>query len=688
MDRTRPGPAGPPRSRGTAVTGRGWLRAILLAGLLAIAGAAWRVLHPVDPLARRLRVLDGLVRRERLGRVMADLSREPHRAGTPANGRALDAVVARLRTLGLDVGIEELPASLPEPVESSLTLVEPDHLSFDLREKRLSGEAEAPAAETEIPFCAWAPDADVTAPVVFGNFGTRDDYAHLKEQGISPAGKIVLLRAPGICRSMKAILAAEEGVAGLLLYPDPRDEGFRRPSYPEGTHANSSTVPRGSMLGYFLYPGDPEEARARGISTLPRVPALPISPAVAEELLRRIGGPAAPDDARGALAVSYRLGPGPATVRLVSRQTRERRILRNVTATLRSGRPEAAPVVVGAHVDAWVYGATDPVSGAATVLEAADALARLTERGLRLGRDVVFVFFDGEEYGMLGSTGWVSRRLPSIVDAGAFVYVDSAVRAPGFGADVMPGLRGPLEEILPLVRDPETEKTLWEIRAATGLPGFSGDTSPFQGLAGVPCAEIGFGFGRRTSPLYHSAYDGMDLYGRLVDPEFRYTALLSKILALYVSRLAEAPVFPLRFTEVAPWIEESLAELAREHRSFGDSPERKRLSGGAKRLGAVAETLEASDEWRGAKPDAQSRKIEVPLLAARACFRRSGAAFADSNLLVGPSGTTGCGAEALPGLARALRSGNAAQIEAEARALELALDKAAALLSDATLRAP
>lgn len=653
---------------------------------LAIAGAASWGLRPVDPLARRLRDLDGLVQPERLGRVMADLSREPHRAGTPANGRALDAAAERLRAVGLAVEIEEQSASLPEPVESSLTLVAPDLLSFDLREKPLSGAALAAAADSEIPFFAFAPDADVTAPVVFGNFGTRDDYAHLKEQGISPAGKIVLLRAQGICRSMKALLAAEEGVAGLLLYPDLRDQGFRRPPYPEGTHANPWTVQRGSMLGYFLYPGDPEEALAHGASTLPKVPALPISASVAEELLRRIDGPAAPADASGALAVPYRLGPGPATVRLVSRQKRERRILRNVTATLRSGRPDAAPVVVGAHVDAWVYGAVDPVSGAAAVLEAADALAHLVERGLRLRRDVVFVFFDGEEYGMLGSTAWVSRRLPSLEGAGAFVYVDSAVRAFDFGADVAPGLRGPLEEILPLVRDPQTEKTLWEIRAATGLPGFSGDTSPFQGLAGVPCAEIGFG--RRTYPLYHSVYDGMDLYGRLVDPGFRYTALLSKILVLYVSRLAEAPVLPLRFTEVAPWIDESLAQLAKEHHSFGDSPERKRVSEAARRLGAVAAELQASEGWGSKGTESRGAAIEKSLLRARASFQRSGAPFADANLLVGPSGTNGCTAEALPGLARALRSGDAARIEAEARALEQALDKATVLLSDATRRAP
>ncbi len=666
--------------------GRGARRTLALAAALGAAGAGWWALRPADSLARRLRDLDALVSPDRLERVMSGLAREPHRAGTPANGRAVEAVAARLRALGLAVESEEVPASLPEPVESSLALVAPDHLAFDLREKPLSGVALAAAADTEIPFFAWAPDADVTAPLVYGNFGAREDYDRLKKAGISPAGKVVLLRAQGICRGMKALIAAEEGVAGLLLYPDLRDQGFRKPPYPEGTHANPWTVQRGSMLGYFLYPGDPGEAAAHGVETLPRVPALPISAIVAEELLRRIGGPAAPADATGALNAPYRLGPGPGVVRLVSKQRLENRILRNVTASLRSSRPEAAPIIVGAHVDAWVYGAVDPVSGAAAVLEAAEALTRLRERGLQLSRDVVFVFFDAEEYGMLGSTAWVTHRLPALSGAGAFVFVDSAVRAFDFGADIAPGLRGPLEEILPLVRDPQTEKTLWEVRAQMGLSGFSGDTSPFMGLAGVPCAEVGFG--RRTYPLYHSVYDGMDLYGRLMDPGFRYTALLTKILALYVSRLAEAPVLPFRFTEIAAWVDDSLAGLAKDHRAFGDSHGKKRLNEAARRLRTAAGGYEASESWRNVKADSKSREIERVLLSARASFQKSGVPFADSNVLVGPSETNGCSAEALPGLARALRSGDAVRIEAATAALEQALDKAAGLLAGAARGAP
>ena len=654
-------------------------RIVLVVAVLVVAAALWRAGFGRDPLRVRAARLGGLVSSERLGRQMDALDARPHRAGSGANREAVDALAGRLRSIGLEVAVEESPVDLPEPVQSSLALVAPERIEFDLREKPLGGEAQAKAAETEIPFLAWAPDADVTAPLVYGNYGSREDFAHLKENGVSPAGKLVLLRGQGICRSQKALFAAEEGVAGLLLYPDPRDQGTRKPAYPDGPHANAWTVQRGSMLGYFLYPGDPAGAAEKGIETRPRVPALPISAGVAAELLRRLEGPPAPKDATGGLDAPYRLGPGPAVARLVSRQRLESRTLRNLTATLRSGHPDAAPVVVGGHTDAWVFGTVDPVSGTASVVEAAEAVAGLVKRGLRLRRDVVFVLFDGEEYGMLGSTSWVASRLPALAGAAAFVYVDSAVRAPDFTADVTPGLRRPLDEILSIVRDPVTGKVLAGVRGAHGLPGFSGDTAPFQGLAGVPCAELGFG--KRTYPLYHSVYDGPDLFRRFVDPGYRYEALLTRILALYVASLAEAPVVPFRLSEVASSVREALHDLSDQHPAWRDSPERRRLDEAARRLGTASAALERGSS--GKNDPSRSAGIERSLLAARAAFFRSDEPFGSSHLLVGPSETNGCGAEALPRLARALRSGAAARIEAETRALEQALGKAEELLAGA-----
>ncbi|HQR46549.1 MAG TPA: M28 family peptidase, partial [Thermoanaerobaculia bacterium] len=417
----------------------------------------------------------------------------------------------------------------------------------------------------------------------------------------------------------------------------------------------------------------------KGFDTSPRAPALPPTAGVAAELLPRIGGPAAPADAAGALGVPYRLGPGPAVARLVSRQRLERRVLRNLSATLRGGPPNAAPVVVGGHTYAWVFGTVVPLSGTAAVVEAAEAVAGLVRRGLTLRRDVVFVLFDGEEYGMLGSTAWVERRLGALANAAAFVYVDSAVRAPDFTADVAPGLRRPLDGILAILRDPVTGRPLSEVRGAHGLPGYSGDTSPFQGLAGVPCVELGFG--KRTYPLYHSVYDGPDLFRRFVDPGFLYEALLTKILALYVTSLAEAPVAPFRFTEVASGVAEALHDLGDRHPSWRQSASRRRLDEAARKLDAAAASLEGV--VAGTADPSRAARIETDVLAARAAFFRSGAPFGSSQLLVGPAETNGCGAEALPGLARALRSGDSARIEAETAALEQALGTAEAILAAA-----
>ena len=253
----------------------------------------------------------------------------------------------------------------------------------------------------------------------------------------------------------------------------------------------------------------------------------------------------------------YRLGATGETVRLRTRSRTAPRTLTNVTATLRGRRPEAAAVVVGAHTDAWVKGAVDPVSGAAVVLETAAALSALAKEGWKPERDVVFALFDGEEYGMLGLDA-LGRAAPRGLRGplAAFLYVDSSVRALDFMADASPGLAGSLDETLGRVVDPVSNHILLAVRGAVQLPGFSGDTSPFLGLGGVPSAQIGFG--RRTYAQYHSAYDDAYLLGRVLDPGYVLSATLTRILALWASALAESPEPPWRFSEVAAFLTEEL----------------------------------------------------------------------------------------------------------------------------------
>jgi N-acetylated-alpha-linked acidic dipeptidase len=641
--------------------------------LVALAACPGR-----DPLARRATRLETLVDPARMEKNVETLARVPHRAGTPAQRAAVEAVAELLRAAGLEAAIAEHTVRIPEPVEASLVIEGSAGRAFDLAERELPGDPYSAAAPADVPFFAWAPDGDVSGRVVYANHGAREDYDALHRAGVAVKGAVVLARAQGICRAMKSLLAEEAGAAALLLYPERRDLGIVKPDFPAGPYLNPWTVQRGSMLRYFLRPGDPYCAAGRALPRLrPTLPALPVSESVARDLLGRVEGPFAPEDWTGWLKVPYRLGATRETVRLRTRSRTEERVLRNVTATLAGRRRDAGVVVVGAHTDAWVNGAVDPVSGVAAVLETASALSALVRKGWRPERDIVFTLFDGEEYGMLGSTLWVEERLAARAPPmAAFLYLDSTVRALDFMADVSPGLRESLDEVLGHVADPVSGRVLLSVRGVPQLPGFSGDTSPFLGFGGVPSVELGFG--RRTYPQYHSAYDDPYLLGRILDPGYRVSATLARILALFTSALAESSEPPWRFSEVASFLDDEVSKIAKD-------PASARLARRSELFSAVLRLRLAAREWESL--DASRRrfhaeKVEPLLLDAMAAFHDAAAPeFARRNLLLGPSAETGCGTETLPGLRRALHGDGS--VEDETARLLRALATAASKLHEA-----
>ena len=596
----------------------------------------------------------------RIGARIEALAAVPHRAGTPAQASVVETVAEILRAGGLNVTVSSFGVDLPEPGEAALALEGAP--AFELRELPLPGDPYSADGARETPFFAWAPPGEVQGRVVYANHGDRGDYALLAKAGVSVKGAIVLARAGGICRSMKSLLAEEAGAAGLLLYPERRDLGIVKPDFPDGPYLNPRAVPRGSMLRYFRYPGDPAGARARAApDLLPRIPALPISETVAREILERVEGRPAPEDWTGWMKTPYRVGATRGQARLTVRGATRRVTLRNLFATLPGRRRDAAAVVVSAHTDAWVHGAIDPVSGVATVLEAADVLARLAAGGWRPERDVVFAFWDGEEYGMLGSTRWVEERLADLpARVAAFLYVDSSARAWDFMADVSPGLADSLDEILATVPDPATGRPLLSVRATVQLPGFSGDTAPFVGLGGVPGAQVGYG--RRTYAMYHTGYDDPLLARRHLDPGWGLSSSLARVLSVWASTLADAPVPPWRFTEVADFLGKEIGGLgAGAAERF---PQKHEL------VYAVARFREAAVSWDDvgvAFRGARASDLEPIVLSAMAAFRDLPGArdFARSSLLLGPSAETGCGTETVPGLRRALLGDGSTRQEAE-----------------------
>ncbi|HVO51879.1 MAG TPA: M28 family peptidase [Thermoanaerobaculia bacterium] len=642
------------------------LAAPALAALAFAAAACGRLPHG----ARSARV-ESLVDETRIGARIGALAAVPHRAGTPAQAAVVETVAGILRADGLDVSVTAFDVDLPEPGEASLVLGGAPAL--ELRERALPGDPYSADAARETPFFAWAPSGEARGRVVYANRGDRGDYALLAKAGVSVKGAIVLARAGGVCRSMKSLVAEEEGAAALLLYPERRDLGVVKPDFPDGPYLNPWAVPRGSMLRYFACPGDPARARARGVpSLLPRIPALPVSETVAREILERIEGPAAPEDWTGWLKAPYRLGVTSAEARLLVHAPSARRTLRNVTATLRGRRRDAAAIVVSAHTDAWVNGAIDPVSGVATVLEAADVLSRLAKDGWQPERDVVFAFWDGEEYGMLGSTHWVEERLGDLSSkVAAFLYVDSSARAEDFMGDVSPGLAGGLEDVLAAVPDPVTGRPLLSVRPALQLPGFSGDTAPFVGLGGVPGGEIGYG--RRTYAMYHTGYDDPLLARRYLDPGWGLSASLARVLSVWASVLADAPVPAWRFTEISEFLRKEIEGLPAS--GFEPLSRRRDLLAAVETFRGAAEAWDAVGvAFRGARAE----EIEPLVSGAMAAFRDLPGArdFARSSLLLGPSAETGCGTDTLPGLRRALAGDGAPRVEADRLLKALAASEA------------
>ena len=644
--------------------------------MLAIFGAGFVVLRARRPFLARFRSdVDGLVSPERIGETLETLAKSPHRAGTPANAAVADEIARRLGSAGLKTWSDVHEVELWEPVTLSLALTKPAPRAFDLYERALAEDPATAVAKDELPFLAYAPDADLEAPVVYAGFGGPENFEALRKAGVDVRGKIALVKAQGVCRGMKSLAAERAGVAGLLVYVEPRDQGIVKPAYPLGPSTNRWAVSRGSLLKYFLRPGDPGRAKAMGVDTLPKIPALAISGDVAEALLREMAGPASPPDWKGLFDAPYTLGPGPARVRMTVRGKRVRASLRNVLATIPGADPLASPVVVGNHSDAWVYGAVDPSSGTAAVLETASALARLGERGWKPSRPIMFTFFDGEEPGMLGSSWWLEERLASgDVPALAFVNVDSAVRANDLYVSATPGLRGPLAEVLELVRDPASGRTLEETSGEPDLPGFSSDAAPFLGFSATPVAELGFG---RWYGSYHTLYDTVTWMKRFGDPGFVRSATLSRILALYVGMLATPRFFPLRFGELADFASRQIREIqARHPSSIGWVPQ---IAGP---LVSQIELFEAEARaWdarvRAAKgPGKDAGQFDRLLSVALGAFAAPGAAFGRGCRLWGPSPETGCGAAALPALEEAVGRNDRAAAAKEVGRLAAAFARA------------
>ncbi len=521
---------------------------------------------------------DDRLKADNLREWMKRMAARPHELGSKNGKDVAEFAAARFREWGYDTRIEEFQVLFPTPKTRLLEMVEPTRYRAVLAEPPLKEDATSGQAAEQLPiYNAYSVDGDVTGPLVYVNYGVPKDYEELERRGIDVEGKIVIARYGGSWRGIKPKVAAEHGAVGCLIYSDPRDDGyFEGDVYPKGAWRNERGAQRGSVADMPLYPGDPltpgvgatadaKRLDRKDAKTLTKIPVLPISYADARPLLQALEGPIAPEDWRGALPLTYHLGPGPAKVRLALAFDWKLVPARNVIAVLPGADRPDEWVVRGNHHDGWVNGAADPVSGAVALLEEARVVAELAKAGSRPRRTLVYALWDGEEPGLLGSTEWAEAHAAELRKK-AVVYVNTDGYGRGFlsmgGSHTLEPF---MNEVARDVTDPQTKVSVLERARASrqidGSPeerkeakerttlrlsplGSGSDFTPFLQHVGVPTLNLGFG-GEDGGGSYHSIYDSFDHFTRFGDPTFAYGVTLAKVTGRTVLRLANATALPL-----------------------------------------------------------------------------------------------------------------------------------------------
>ena len=536
------------------------------------AGERWETAFRALPVPANIRAYD-----ERL-------SARPHHVGSPYDKDNAEWLVARFKEWGWDAKIERFDVLFPTPRTRLLEMVSPARFTAKLEEPTVPSDPTSGQKAEQLPtYNAYSADGDVTAPLVYVNYGRPVDYELLERLGVSAKGAIVIARYGASWRGIKPKVAAEHGAVGCLIYSDPRDDGyFGGEVFPEGPMRPRDGVQRGSVMDMPTYPGDPltpgvgatPEARRLAVAdatTITRIPVLPISYADAQPLLAALNGRIAPVDWRGALPITYRIGPGPAIVHLELAFNWDIKPIYDVIARLPGSTYPDEWIIRGNHHDAWVNGAADPVSGMSAELEEARALGELRRQGWQPKRTIIYAAWDGEEPALLGSTEWVETHGVELEAHGA-VYINTDGLGRGYLSMAGSHTLEPfINSVARSVEDPEARVSAWTraqaAQIANGTPeerqeartrgdlrigalGSGSDFTPFLQHSGVPTLNLGYG-GEDDSGSYHSIYDDFYHYTHFEDTDFAYGRLAAQTVGTAVIRLADADVLPFDFTSLA-----------------------------------------------------------------------------------------------------------------------------------------
>lgn len=537
--------------------------------------------------------------RERL----KQMASQANNVGSPHDKANAQFTLEQFKAWGWDAHIEVFSVLYPTPKVEQLDLTGPEPYSATLMEPPIPGDATSSRTEGVLPaYVAYGGEGDVTAPLVYVNYGMPEDYAALQRLGVDVKGKIVIARYGAGWRGLKPKLAYEHGAVGCIIYSDPTDDGYGAgDAYPKGAFRPEHGLQRGSVMDMPVEAGDPLTPGIGATEDAPRIPrseartilkipTIPISWGDAQHFLGALGGPVAPKSFRGALPITYHVGGAGASAHLVVQSNWDQKPLYDVIATIKGSTWPDQWVVRGNHRDGWVYGAQDPLSGQTALMEEAKSIGALLKTGWRPKRTIVYASWDGEEPGLLGSTEWAETHAKEL-QSKAIVYINSDGNGRGIlSADASYTMQELVNQVASDVKDPETGanarnrataalqvealasgardelKARAKKAASSGvLPmadmGSGSDYSPFVQHLGIASIDIGYSGEGESGGVYHSAYDTFEHYDRFGDPGFAYGVALAETTGRLSLRAADADLVPLQASDFAETVADKVEDL-------------------------------------------------------------------------------------------------------------------------------
>ncbi len=650
------------------------------------------------------------------------LTQAPHIAGSPEDKATAEYVAKKFRDAGLDAEIVEYKVWLNYPAEISVDMTEPAGVEMHgPRREHVDGDPYQDDPRVVTPYSGMSPSGDAEAEVVYANYGSPDDFDKLKQMNVDVRGKIVIVRYGSNFRGVKVFVAQERGAAGVILYSDPKDDGYYRgDAYPKGPWRPASGVQRGSIGFMFQFAGDPTTPGVASTPTLPdsqrvspadseqlpKIPVTPLSYADASPILQHLGGPQSPREWQGALPFTYHVGPGSTKVRMHLKQDYQFRTIWDVIGKIRGTSSPDEWVVAGNHRDAWVYGAVDPNSGTAAMLEAAHGLGELLKSGWRPKRTIVIGSWDAEEEGLIGSTEWGEDHAQDLTNAAAYFNMDVAVSGQKFGASGVPTLKEFIREIAKAVPSAQGG-TVYEAWKKTSEP--NAESNPAQETStyrsppnamqnDVPVGDLGSGsdytvflqhLGVPSTDIsstgdygvYHSVFDNFAWFKKFGDPDFVYEQQMARVYGLEMLRMSSADVLPYDYEnygkEILVYLES--AKFRSKDRFRDKGPDFSAAVEGARRLQEAGAKMLQKQRKIPAAPDrmnAKLREAERALLIPEGLPNRPWYHHA----IYAPGQYTGYAAVVIPGVNEAIDRGDLRRTEQQIAALAAALNRAVQVL--------